>query len=83
LKFFMKKWARISTWICLFFGIAVLAPMCICSHYLNIIFDRFWNVKKNQTKNLHVRLHTLCVHKVVLQKTDLSIGLRKKDKFWC
>jgi hypothetical protein len=54
------------------------APMCICSHYLNVIFDIFWNVKKIQTKNSQVRLHMLCVYKVVLRKTNLSFGLRKK-----
>jgi hypothetical protein len=32
-------------------------------------------------KNLHVRLHMLCVHKVVLRKTYLSFGLRKKTNF--
>jgi hypothetical protein len=32
-------------------------------------------------KKSHVRLHMLCVHKVVLRKTDLSFGLRKKSNF--
>jgi hypothetical protein len=30
---------------------------------------------------LHVRLHMLCVHKVISQKIDLSFGLRKKTNF--
>jgi hypothetical protein len=68
-------------WKVLFIGGAVLAPMCICSHYLNVIFDTFWNIKKIQMKNSHVHLYMLCVRKVVLRKTILSFGLRKKKNF--
>jgi hypothetical protein len=28
-----------------------LAPECICSFYLNVTFDIFWNVKKIQQQN--------------------------------
>jgi hypothetical protein len=59
---------------------SVLAPRCICSLYLNVIFDTFGNVKKFKQKFPRTSSHVVCVQSR-FTKTDLSFSLRKKTNF--
>jgi hypothetical protein len=45
-------------------------------------FKYILNYKKNWIKMLHVHLHNLYMRQVVSRKSDSSLGLVKKDKFW-
>jgi hypothetical protein len=54
-----------------------LALGCICTFYLNFIFDIFENIKIFQMKMLCVHLHVLRVHKIALRKC-LLYGVCKK-----